>query len=397
MPMKAKLLGLLLAALLVLSACGGQTAAPAPTSAPAAAPTTAPADAPTAAPASGDLEVDTSKLSTTLSLYTWADYISPEVIQGFQDEYGVEVTVDVYDNNEDMIAKVGTGSSGYDVVVPSDYAIDLMAKDNLIAKLDKSLLPNMKHMKPENMGLYFDPENTYSLPYNLGLTGIAYLKDKFPTTPDSWAVFFDPAQAEAIKGQFTMLDDEREVPGAALRYIGKSLNDTEAANLKQVEDILKAQKPFVSAYDSSSVARKLSSGEIIIGHCYSNVALQARLGLSSGDQQYPGNPQVGFFMPKEGGTIWQDNLAIVADSPNSYTAHVFLNYLMRPDVSVKNTLFNLGITPNKEAEGMLPADIKQLYTEGFAPDAEVLKRTEWIVRNDATAAFTDVWTAVKGE
>jgi spermidine/putrescine transport system substrate-binding protein len=401
MLMKLKLLGLLMTTLLVLAACGGAPApATAPTAAPAAAPTTAPATVPTtaSAPAAGDdLQVDKAKLSKKLSFYTWADYISPEVIKGFQTEYGVEISVDVYDNNEDMIAKVRTGSSGYDVVVPSDYAIDLMAKDSLIAKLDKTLLPNMKHLKPENIGLYYDKDNTYSLPYNEGLTGIAYLKDKFPTALDSWSVFFDPAQAEKIKGQFTMLDDEREVPGAALRFIGKSLNDTDPADLKQVEGILKAQKPFVSAYDSSSVARKLSSGEIIVAHCYSNVALQARLGLSSGDQQYPGNPQVGFFMPKEGGTIWQDNLAIVADSPNQYTAHVFLNYLMRPDVAAKNTIFNLGITPNKDAEALLPENIKQLFTEGFAPDANVLKRTEWIVRNDKTSVFTDLWTAVRGQ
>jgi spermidine/putrescine transport system substrate-binding protein len=102
-------------------------------------------------------------------------------------------------------------------------------------------------------------------------------------------------------------------------------------------------------------------------------------------------------MPKEGGTIWQDNLAIVADSPNQYTAHVFLNYLMRPDVAAKNTIFNLGITPNKDAEALLPENIKQLFTEGFAPDADVLKRTEWIVRNDKTSVFTDLWTAVKGQ
>jgi spermidine/putrescine transport system substrate-binding protein len=395
-------MALLLATLLTLAACGGTQSgtSPAPTTAPAA-PTTAPAaEAPTTAPAAdsaADLQVDKSKLSKKLSLYTWADYINPEIVTAFTKEYGVELTVDVYDNNEDMIAKVRTGNSGYDVVVPSDYAIDLMAKDKLIAPLDKSLLPNMKHLKPENMSLYYDTTNTYSLPYNQGLTGIAYLKNKFSTTPDSWGVLFDPTEAAKIKGQFSMLDDEREVPGAALRYIGKSLNDTDAADLKKVEDLLKGQKEFVASYDSSSVARKLSSGEIVIGHIYSNVAAQARLGLSVGDQQYPGNPEVGFFMPKEGGTIWQDNLAIVADSPNIYTAHVFLNYLMRPDVAAKNTIFNLGITPNKDAEALLPDNIKQLYKEGFAPDANVLKRTEWIVRNDQTSVFTDLWTAIKGQ
>lgn len=378
--------GLLLTVLMALSACGGgNTASP-------AAPT---AVADTAAPTTAtDDQVDRSKLSAKLSVYNWADYIDPAVAKQFQEEYGVEVTVDVYDSNEDMIAKVRTGSSGYDIVVPSDYAVDIMVKDKLLAPLDKSLLPNIKNLKKENMGLYYDTENTYSLPYNQGLTGIAYLKSKFPTPIDSWGIFFDPAQAEKIQGQFSMLDDEREVPGAALRYLGKSLNDTDPANIAQVEELLKAQKPFVAAYDSSSVSRKLASGEIVAGHIYNNNALQARLGLEG---EYPGNPDVVFVMPKEGGTIWQDNLAILADSPNSYTAHVFINFMMRPDVAAANVQYVLGITPNAEAEKLLPEDLKAAYKDGFAPDAEMFKRLEWIVRNEQSGVFTDLWTAVKGE
>lgn len=385
---RLKLGALITALLLALAACGG-----APAASPAPAPTAAPA-----APADGDaMQVDKSKLSSKLSVYTWADYISPDVVKAFQDEYGVEVVVDVFDSNEDMIAKVSTGNSGYDIAMPSDYAVELMIIDKLVAPLDKSLLPNIKNLKPENMGLYYDKENAYSLPYNLGLTGLAYLKSKFPTPPDSWAVVFDPAQTQAIQGQFSMLDDEREVPGAALRYVGASLNDTTPANLDKVKEILKAQKPLLAAYDSSSVARKLASGEIVIGHIYSNAALQARMGLTSGDEQFPGNPDVAFFMPKEGGTIWQDNVVVIADSPNQYTAHVFMDFLMRPDIAATNVQFFLGITPNAEAEKLLPENLKELYKEGFAPDPEVLKRTEWIVRNDETSVFTDVWTEVKGE
>ena len=329
-------------------------------------------------------------------MYNWADYIDPDVLEQFKSEYGVDVTVDVYDNNEDMIAKVRSGGSGYDIVFPSDYAVEIMAQENLLAPLDKTLLPNMKHLKPANMGLYYDKENTYSLPYNLGLTGIGYLKSKFPTPPDSWSIFFDPAQAEQTQkdGGFTMLDDEREVPGAALRYLGKSLNDTDPADLKQVEEILKAQKPFVSAYDSSSVSRKLSSGEIIAAHIYSVSALQAQLGLAG---EYPGNPDVQFIVPKEGGTIWQDNMAVVASSANIYTAHVLINFLMRPDIAAKNADYVLGVTPNAAAEEFLSDDLKNAYKAGYAPNDAMMSRLEWIVRNDQTSAFTDLWTAVKGE
>lgn len=430
---RVRLLMVALVVLLVATACGGggastaqPTAAPSgdtsaqPTSAPAAtavpvataaaeataAPQATAAEQPTAASeptaagadaqpsAVADLQVDTSKLSKELHVYNWADYLDPQVLKDFEQEYGVSVTMEVYDNNEDMIAKIRPGNSGYDVVFPSDYAVEIMWRDKLIAPLDKSLLPNLSHIKKDNLDLYYDKGNMYSMPYNYGTTGLAYLKNKFPTPVDSWAALMDPKQLEPNKGLISMLDDEREVPGAALHYLGKSMNDTDPADLKQVEDVLKAQKPFISAYDSSNVSRRLASGEIIAGQIYNNNALQARLGIE-GD--YSGNPDIVFVIPKEGGTVWQDNMCIVADSPNKYTAHVFINYLMRPEVAAKNAAFNLGVPPNADAEKLLDPKVQELFKEGFAPDAATLKRLEWIVRNDQTSAFTDLWTAVKGE
>ncbi len=398
---RIKQLGLVLLTLLMLSACGGAANTPTTGSANATSETTTNAanetatDAgPATTAAANTLAVDSSRLSKELHIYNWADYIDPAVIEDFQKQYGVSVTVDVYDNNEDMIAKISPGSSGYDLVFPSDYAIDIMAKGNLLAKLDKSLLPNMKHVKPQNLDLYYDKGNVYSMPYNLGMTGLAYDSTKFSDPVDSWSSVFDIEQLEPIKGQISMLDDERETPGAALRFLGKSLNETEAANLQQAEQLLKDQKPYLAAYDSSNVSRKLASGEIVIGHIYSYNALQAKLGIE-GD--YSGNPNIVFVMPKEGGTIWQDNMAIVADSPNQYTAHVFINYLMDPQVAAKNAAYILGVTPVATAVPLLPEALQQAYKDGFEPNEEMLKRLEWIERNDKTSAFTDLWTAVKGE
>lgn len=389
----------LLLVVLALAACGGGAApggasSTQPTDAPAPA---APAAQPTAASApaaASELQVDKAKLSKELHIYNWADYLDPAVLKDFEQTYGVKVSMEVYDNNEDMIAKIRPGNSGYDVVFPSDYAVEIMWREKLLAPLDKALLPNLVHVRKSNLDLYYDPGNLYSMPYNYGTTGLAYDKSKFTTPVDSWATVFDPQQLEQNKGYISMLDDEREVPGAALHFLGKSMNDTEAANLKQAEDLLKAQKPFISGYDSSNVSRRLASGEIVLGQIYNNVALQARLGIE-GD--YSGNPNITFVIPKEGGTVWQDNMAIVASSPNIYTAHVFINYLMTPEVAAKNTMFNLGVTPNADAEKLLTPQIQDLYKQGFAPDDATLKRLEWIVRNDKTVAFTDLWTAVKGE
>lgn len=383
---------LMLALLLpILTACGGSAppaSAPAPTSAPASA-----SDSSGGAAASGDT-VDKSKLSKELYFYNWSDYIDESILADFEQEYGVKVIMDTYDSNEDMIAKVRAGNSGYDIVVPSDYAVTIMSVEGLLLPLDKSMLTNLSHMDSGLLDQYFDKGNVTSVPYMYGISGIAYNKSDFPDGVDSWAALFDPAKIEAYKGKFSMLDDERESPGAALKYLGKSLNDTDPADLKAAQDLLIAQKPYLAAYNSSDVNRKLASGEYVIAHAWSGQAMQAHNGL--GDD-FSGNPDIWFSMPKEGGMIWMDNLAILKDSPNAYTAHVFINYLMRPDIAARNTEYIGYLTPNKDAVSLLSQDIKDLYAQGFAPDAEMMKRLEWAERNEKTAAFTDVWTAVKGE
>lgn len=391
-----RFLPLIMVVALALAACGGAPAAspgneygsggatPEPTAAPA-----------TTQPAQGDvLEVDRAKLSTELRFFNWTDYVDPAILEDFEKEYGVKVIVDLFDANEDMIAKVRAGRSGYDIVTPSDYAVETMWREGLLTKLDKAMLPNLKHIDPGLLDKYFDPGNVYSVPYLYGITGIAYNKQNFPDGVDSWAALFDTAQIEKYSGQFSMLDDERESPGAALKYLGYSLNETNPEALKKAQDLLIAQKPFLAAYNSSDVNRKLASGEYVIAHAWSGSAMQARSGL--GDE-FSGNPDIAFVIPKEGGMIWMDNMVILADSPNAYTAHVFMNFMLRPDIAARNAEYVGYLTPNKDGEQLLPQNVIDLYNEGFAPNEEVLKRLEWAVRNEQTAAFTDVWTAVKGE
>lgn len=381
----ARLLALLLAALLATGCSGG-----------AAQPTAPAATAP--APSGDSAQVDTSRLSPELRVYNWADYIDPDLLDEFKQEFGVTVVLDIFPANEDMIAKIRAGGAGYDVVVPTDYAVQIMADDGLLAKLDKTLLPNMAHLDPELLDKYFDAGNAYSVPYLYGTTGIAYnqarLAELGVPPPDSWAALFDPAQAQKYPQLFSMLDDERETPGAALKYLGKSLNTTDPAALEQAKQALLAQKPLLAAYNSSDVNRKLAGDEYVIAHAFSGDAMQAHSGLEG---EFEGNPDIQFVIPKEGGTIWMDNLAILADSPNAYTAHVFINYLLRPEVAARNAEYVGYLTPNKDAVPLLSQETKDLYAQGFAPDAATIERLEWIERNEQAAAFTDLWTAVKGE
>lgn len=337
--------------------------------------------------------VDRSRLSRELYFYNWSDFVDPKVLAQFEALYGVRVILDTYDSNEDMIAKLRAGNSGYDIVVPSDYAVTIMAAENLAAPLDKTLLPNLVHIDPDLLDQPFDPGNVVSVPYLYGTTGIAYNARFFPEGVDSWAALFDLEKIAKYRGKFSMLDDERETPGAALRYLGYSLNTTDPAILEQVKDLLIAQKPFLAAYNSADQNRKLASEEYIIAHAWNGAALQARNGL--GDE-FSGNPNIRFVIPKEGGMIWMDNLVIVADSPNVYTAHVFINFLMDPQVAAQNAAWVGYLTPNQDAIPLLPEELRTLYAEGFAPDDTVRQRLEWAVRTEDTKVFTDLWTAVKG-
>ncbi len=375
---------------------------------PASESTQAPAPAATLPPAAstgGDLQVDRSQLSDELFLFNWTDYIDPSVLEDFEKEYGVRVTVDLYDANEKMIPKISTGNSGYDIVVPSDYAVQMMIQDNLLAPLDKNLLPNLKHIDPAHLNLYFDPGNSYSVPYFWGTTGIAYDKTNplFATTPpDSWADLFDPqilqtyppSPADRLPKQVSMLEDPRETPGAALVYLGKSINSTDPADLQAAEELLTTQKPYLAVYDSANVNLNLANGDIVIAQAWSGMAAQAIAGI--GDK--PGNPNIAFVIPKEGGTIWQDNMAIVADSPNKYTAHVFINFMMRPDIAARNANYVLYLTPNRDARSLLDQKTKDIYAAGIEPDAETMKRLQWIERNEqTTTAFADLWTRLTGQ
>lgn len=346
----------------------------------------------TSAPAAG--EVDTSRLSSELYFYNWSDYIDPAILEQFEEEYGVTVVVDTYDSNEDMLAKVRAGNTGYDVVVPSDYAVQSMVLEDLGLPLDRSLLPNWEYLDPELLGQYFDEQNTISVPYLLGVTGIAYNSEVFPDGVSSWSAVFDLAQVVAYQGKLSMLDDERETPGAALKYLGYSVNSTDPEALAQAEELLIAQKPLLGSYNSADVNRKLASGEYVIAHAWSGTAMQARNGLG---EEFGGNPNINFVVPDEGGVIWMDNLVILKDSPNAYTAHVFINFLLRPEISAQNAEYVGYITPNTAAVPLLSEEVRALYDAGYAPNDENIDRLEWIVRNDETSAFTDLWTVVKGD
>lgn len=341
----------------------------------------------------GELQVDPARLSKELHLYNWKGYIDLSLLNDFEKEYGVKVILDTYDSNEEMIAKLSKGNSGYDVVLPTDYAVAILREKNLLAKFDKSLLPNIIHVNPQYLKPYYDPENDYSVPYFIYTTGIAYRKDAFTSPPDSWGYLFDPEKLKNYPGKVTVIDDERETILAALLYLGKPIESTDPNDLSQVENLLAAQKTYLKEYDvlNTNTSEQLLNGDIVIAHAWNGTALdinwRVKQGISKG-------PEIGFVIPKEGGIIGQDNMVIPVDAPNQYTAHIFLNYFLRADVAAKNAESRGYITTNQDAERLLSPGLQALYKD-FAPDSETMKRLQFMPVSVDTQRYHDLWEKIK--
>lgn len=331
---------------------------------------------------------DTSRLGDELHIFSWADYWPVEdddnLLQEFEDACGVEVTLDTFPSNEDMAARIRAGNSGYDIIVPSDYMVDILIQEGRLIKLDKAQIPNMANLDPNQMSLYYDPNNDYSIPYQYGMTGIAYNKAEVNPAPDSWAAIFEPAQLEPYQNKVSMLDDEREAIGAALKYRGNSYNSTDQAQLEQAKALLLAQKPLLARYDSENVSSGLASGEIVMAQAWNGAAA---LALSE-------NPDIEWIVPKEGGVIWQDNLAIPSDAPEPYTAHVFINNVLDGKIGARITDYTYYLTPNKAAEPLVSEEVRALQ---FYPDDAMRQRLEYIERKGDPAIYSDIWTEVKGQ
>lgn len=331
---------------------------------------------------------DQSRLSDSLAIFSWADYWPEDddnnLFADFEAACGVQITLDTYPSNEELAAKLRAGNSGYDIVLPSDYMVGILAEEGRLASLDKSLLPNLANIDPNQLGLYYDPNNDYSIPFQYGTTGIAYNKAEVNPAPDSWAALLEPAQLEPYNGRVSMFDDEREGVGAALKYKGFSVNSTDQAQLDQAQQLLLAQKPYLARYDSEAYTQGLVSGELVLAQAWNGNTSLAKVE----------NTDIEFVIPREGGVIWQDNLAIPADSANSYTAHVFINNVLDGVIGARITNFTYYLTPNKAAEPLLDEEVKAIQ---YYPTDEERQRLEYIERKGDPAIYSDIWTAVKGE
>ncbi|HEV8017930.1 MAG TPA: polyamine ABC transporter substrate-binding protein [Steroidobacteraceae bacterium] len=277
-----------------------------------------------------------------LNVYNWAEYIDPAVVRDFEKEFGIKVNYDVYDSNELLETKLLIGHTNYDVVVPSGYFVENQIKAGIYQKLDKTALPNLKNLDPEvirAVALY-DPGNQYAVDYMwLSTTGIAYdvakIRARMADAPvDSWRLMFDPRVLARFQDcGVAMLDAPINVVGAALIFLGKDPNSESAADLKAAERQLISVRQYVRYMDSNRIAADLANGDICLALDWSGDIPLAREAASIAG----GGVMLDFSVPREGSVSNLDVLAIPADAPHPRNAHLFINYLLRPEVAARNS------------------------------------------------------------
>ncbi len=312
-----------------------------------------------------------------LNVYNWSDYIAPETVPQFEREFGVRIHYGTYESNQEMLAQVMSGNSGWDVVFPSGDFIAPMRALGLLAPLDHALLPNVSALAPEFQRPPWDPELRWSIPYMHGVTGILYQRSLQPA-PASWA---DLWQAR-LRGRLTMLDDEPEVLGVCLKKLGHSLNSGDPAELTAAKNQALAQKALLRAYLNAEVRDQAVAGDVLAAQAWAVTAAQAIAAA-------PG--KLAFAFPKEGFPRYADNVVILRESRRAEAAHRWINYLLRPEVAA-------GIvtaTHTASANGQLPADVRRdpvLY-----PPIEVLAGGEWFEAQPAASQkLRDrLWTEIK--
>jgi len=316
-----------------------------------------------------------------LNVYNWSDYIAPETVPQFEREFGVRIHYGTYESNQEMLAQVMSGNSGWDVVFPSGDFIAPMRALNLLAPLDHALLPNLGALAPEFQRPPWDPELHWSIPYMHGVTGILYQESLRPL-PAAWADLWDPR----LRGRLTMLDDQPEVLGACLKKLGHSINSTNAAELTAAKNEALAQKSLLRAYLNAEVRDQAVAGDVLAAQAWAVTAAQAITAAPT---------RLAFAFPREGFPRFADNLAILRESRRSADAHRWIDYLLRPEVAAGIVRATHTASANGQATRYLPAEIREdpvLY-----PAPAVLVRGEWFESQPAASQkLRDrLWTEIK--
>jgi spermidine/putrescine transport system substrate-binding protein len=316
-----------------------------------------------------------------VNLAIWGNYLAKESEEKFQKQTGIKLNITNYSSNEELLAKVQSGASGFDVAVPSDYMVEIMAKSSLLEPLDSTKIPNKSLIDEAWLKQSFDSENKYSLPYAWSTAGIAINREIFKGTIKSWKDVFENKE---LKGKLSLLDDVREVTAAALKMHGYSVNTVNKGELDKAKKTLLEVKSRVKLFSSDTIDN-LVNKEVAVAQTYSPDALQA---------QKRTNGKIEYIIPTDGATRAIDNLVVVKGAKNLTEAHELINYFLSQEsnlVFVKNLMVGPVL---KGTKALLPADVQS--NAGLFPPAETMSRLEKIQDlGDQTQLYDDLWTQIK--
>lgn len=316
----------------------------------------------------------------SLNVYNWSTYIAEDTIPNFEAACGVTVTYDTFENNEAVLTRLQQGNPGYDIIVPTDYMIATMARENLLIPLDKSKIPNIANLNPVLMNQPYDPDNMYSVPYQWGTIGIGYNTTAFPDGIDSWTDLF------AHTGSVAWLEDRRGFMGVALRILGYDPNSTNEAEIQEAKEYLIANGSNVTNVAGDDGQELLARGDVDAAIEYNGdiLALIAECACDT----------YAYVVPSEAAVLWVDNLAVPVGAANPDLAMVFIDYILHPQVAADISNFTAYASPNQAALDMgliLEANNPAIY-----PSAETQQNlfSIEVIPAEAEAFYNDAWDEI---
>lgn len=320
-----------------------------------------------------------------LNLFIWSEYIDPEIVTEFEQKFDCKVTIDLYEDNESMMAKLqGGGDSLYDVCVPSDYIIPALIKRNLLAPLRKENIPNLKNLNPKFTNAPYDPDNRYTAGYQWGTVGLYVRKAAGETIDETWGLLFDAAKQP---GTFLLMDSMRDCFSAALKYKGHSINSVDPKELKEARDLLIDAKNRSLGFEGGVGGKN----RVLAKGCKMAVVYNGDAVRGMGE-----DPETYYFVPREGTQVWIDNMVVPAQAPNRDMAEKFINFILEPQVGAKLANFNQYATPNLAAlEFVNPDDLKNT---AIYPAPEMMEKLEFLEDlGEKTQVYDEIWTQVKSK
>ncbi|MBD0343706.1 MAG: spermidine/putrescine ABC transporter substrate-binding protein [Coleofasciculus sp. Co-bin14] len=318
--------------------------------------------------------------SKQLYIFTWANYTDRDLLNRFAEKTGIQAVANVFDSNEAMLAKLQAGGGGaYSIIYPSDYMVQKMIELAMLTQLDFSRITNIERLFPQFLNSEHDPGNLHSIPISWGTTGLIYNKQKLQKPPEDWSYLWDNKQQ--LTKRMTLLNDVREVMGAALKMLGYSYNSRDVQQIQQAYEKLAELKPSLASFTTDTWREQMLSGDLLIAMCYS----------SDANEVIEENKNLEYVLPKSGSSLWMDTLAIPKTAANPEGAYAWINFMLQPNVAAQICQRLSFATSNQAAFNLLPPEVKNNST--LFPSESELERCETLApMGQLSEVYESYWT-----